>query len=211
MNFYTDSKGIKQIDEYDYNITKCDNVAYPLDLDITRNLKELYCIENLNTDIYGYFTSNSTQILSFSVSACDINTNPNCASESELKTFVNSHYFSIYYMNSIVDINNISNPIKKKLGYTYSYLNYAQLSETNLFYKKLLIESDDGVVFENKVTNEDIMISRLTNINGVRLDDEGSFSNINVYLLNDYSYYKRNYIKLQNVFADLGGIIKCLY
>ena len=210
-----------------YNLRKCEKSDFE---GITsKNLNgnnNFYClnISSLSKDGYTSLQSNIHkeyfQYLCIFFTECN-NDNPlysvNCSSAEEIKDYMSNHTITLefYLPQDYCDHNNKTNPILK------SFKDNSQLISDKYTYfqasiKKVFYYSDDGFIFEKLMSysglqkqneefsymNKPFYVESLGAIH-FNLEMKASFSESIV--------YKRNYYKIQEVFADFSGIFNVLF
>ena len=170
---------------------------------------------------FGNFDSNHNTFFYLEFSNCKYNMEKSefehCLSLEEiLKRSNKNMFFSLIFPKIDVEINNFDNPITK--GYsdvTYSVSAFSKIYERIVF-TNLVLEDDLGWINENIERNENITYkSNRTNF-GVNLPEKFVNDNRVVFYQFDVLFslsemnYKRIYVKIQEVAANLGGILRVI-
>ena len=140
----------------------------------------------------------------------------NCLYDETFKTKVLDKTVSVFYLGLNVDIDQPENFFNNKLESFQMIINPLLSTKAELFYQFTKVESDLGIVSES--LNEKTTISATSytfnNVFNYKLNfsqkeyrETIKLFNLDVYFKNDRKTFRRFYYKLQNLFADLGGII----
>jgi len=141
-----------------------------------------------------------------------------CLEPSELrKKFRNDIYggpnlfFSYLFMESSPVMDNFEKPIKSYLVNNYEYLNMKLLKNSAQIFKTVTIDNDKGWLFEeventNYVSNDYI----IKDFSPKEEDDDNLLYSHTIYLGKKRDIYTRSYLKVQELFANVGGFAKLL-
>jgi hypothetical protein len=200
-------------------IMKCSNETYLPGTNIEtvedESILENY-IKNLNGYHHSEYLANKEFVkgLNLLEKLKDIEKNRNkrktiCKSKEEIeKRLDNSHFVDIRY--SEVD----SNPTKDENSLlinkksTYSSIANGLLKNTIFYYSNYAAEIDYGLVFENYQINQNIVGVEYFE-RDLKLTDKNSnrIAQLNFYQTRKTKIYKKRYIKVQEIFSQLGGFI----
>ena len=117
---------------------------------------------------------------------------------------------TFYYLGLNVDVDETDNVFNNKLESFQVIINPILSTKADLFYEFSKVESDLGIVYEFIKEKTTISAKSYTfnNIFNYKLNKgQIKLFNLNVYFRNNRKIYRRIYYKLQNLFAELGGII----
>jgi len=172
-------------------------------------LQTAYCPTTGNFTIEGYWNEKTTKYLEINLSGCNNQTsNVICKSLEEISTYFQDKYFSIYYSDNIIDVNDFDNPIKQIYNTMYFLTDPIISKKITLNFKKVEFTSDDGLIFSNKINSESFLfdnidVDYMTN-NNLWVATVLIYSSSNIYLVN------RRYQTLQEAVANLGGLANSL-
>jgi hypothetical protein len=152
--------------------------------------------------------------INFQVLLCNNNTRENltekCKSREIIEETISTLYFNILYPDVFIDVKNSTSPINKIIKLEYFSLSTKMSKMLMYNLQDIIIKSDFGIIFNEEP--EEIHQLAFLNLDkdyniqtGENLDyifDCGFF------LSNIVTTYNRTYIKLQYIFANLGGIIQ---
>lgn len=198
------------------NASICDEELVPNINDVksyfVRNsIENLYCIQNyseivpeLKSTWDGAFYKN----VLVNVLACRNHSNKtNCQSPEIIKTTLNSANFALYMTNLAVDSNNYENPITYYGKQIFTPIGSTTSTYIELSFAHLEFMTDDGYLFEN--------VKEIKTLNFVGSRQILTFSDQIVVQL-DFKLdkikttYKRKYDTIQEVAANIGGVIQAL-
>lgn len=171
-------------------------------------LSQFLCGENFDYDLGGYWTEDFLNLLVYEIHFCD-STQRVCLPLEDMKSFVKGKYLNLYFMDQIVDPTNFNNPIKLFSRNIYMLLDSLLYKEMELFFRTIQIESDVGFFIEDKNYLTTYQYDRFT-VDSKSLDDDENplLASIWVYCSSKKITYIRSYIKVQDIAANVGGIVK---
>ncbi len=133
-----------------------------------------------------------------------------CKTNEYIDNIVNNNKISslIAFLNQEADIMNYSNPIKHRfISITFS-LSVGIFSVNNLNFQPLRINTHNGFFFDNKITDNSYYYEQ----NDIKNFETNItiYSSFHFWMQNKVQIFERNYKRIQNIFADIGGIIKAI-
>ena len=147
---------------------------------------------------------------------CHSYSDTNCMYDETFKTKVLDKSVTLYYLGLNVDIDELENVFNNQLESFGVVLNPMLSTKADLFYEFTKVESDVGILSEILIETTTISANSYTfnNIFNYKLNsglnkyrDTIKLFNLDVYVKNNRKTFRRIYYKLQNLFAELGGII----
>ena len=196
--------------------SRCDEEQVP-DVDdvknyfVRNNIGNLYCIQNyseivpeLKSTWDGAFYKN----ILVNVHACKNDSIKNdCQSPEKIKNTLNSANFAMYMTNLAVDSNNYENPITYYGKQIYTPISSTTLNYIELLFAHLEFLTDDGYLYEN--------VKETKTLNFVASRQILTFSDQTVVQLDlkldkIKTTYKRKYDTIQEVAANIGGVIQAI-
>ena len=133
-----------------------------------------------------------------------------CVSEDEQNKLISGSNFQLLYTNYISNTENYSHPFYPVLGTYFLKLDGTIFQHSDFYLKFEEITSDNGFVFENKVTQEVINNYYFRELISVT-PPPGRVLRIYLNIGNNKVEIKRFYMKAQELAALVGGMIKiCL-
>ncbi len=184
------------------------------------NLRYGFCLENLNQTIGGSWGSFWNFYVNVTLEPCrNLTTNAQvCASEEEINTFIMGRQIqvSMYYEDMILTTTNNINPLTKymKNDHHRIQLNTAKINE--YFLQDVSVRTDNGWLVPSKSNlSTQIFTSRFQDFynNNNQYTDKKVIGAISFnFFASEYTYeVLRSYLKIQDVLAQLGGILKVVF
>jgi hypothetical protein len=210
--YATDSTGnlfLKNFTKLDLKM--CKKEDYPMfseELFVNSYLKKSFCVPS-GLDLYGYWSEEALSYLSISFKICNPETNKDCAPEEEIwdniaKKQIN---LSFNFLQVQTILNNFTNPMQQYLINPYKFV--AKLNKiSNYLIQQDSIETDSGWIFEDFSSIPFFTITELqTDFSAY---DEGTKQVMrqNFYSSNKSTKYYRSYIKIPDIMALVGGMLK---
>ncbi len=190
--------------------------------------KSVQCFNSANSELQGYWNTDQFESIYFYVKSCNNDTRlyknsitsktnnstlPLCHSKEEIEIFLteNKLLLTMYYDKLTIKPNDYEKPLQKRLDFYWEYLNFDTKVLMEVFFKNVLVETDSGVLL-NSYKNENMIDFEKTKTTKTVRNQKNGEEFIKIYLLasDKKLYYKRIYMKIQNAFADIGGIISFL-
>lgn len=198
---------------------------------------DLLCIDNLNLNLTGTYDSFKINLIKLEVYKCinqssynnfDLsNSNykrlyeykdmlypaidENCLSNDEIYQRIDGSIFSIYSFDTIVDTKNYENPMKLIPYNNYQILDNTLTKDDEIFFGHLNITTDHGWIFEELKTLNTYKIDKVTTFYNTFSPENNYYYTCWIYVGKQHLNYERNYIKVQEIIASLGGIINLFW
>lgn len=179
-----------------------------------RNATYFTCLkQNQAINIYGTIGTSNSSYLAILVNKCVNTTEIICKSNEEIDYLFRNVYLRLFLKDSYFANNNYNNPAQ-------FYANHFTIPISNTAYKRSYIYlknidyiSDYGLIFENKQIKTTYQIDSGTA--DLYFNSDAAFTNVtisevSITISNIKDVYTRSYYKLQNLAADLGGILKVI-
>ena len=197
------------------------SVISPTDIDY------FYCLkQNQKIEIFGTIGQRNNTYMAILINKC-INSTSNfsninnsndkteiiCKSPKEIEDALENIFISIYTIDYYVDVSDYVNPAKPYVRNQIIPISFLIYKRQYIYYKNIDIVTDKGWIFpENLVeskyqldfTNSEIFFSR-----SVAFTPD-TVSEITIAISRLKDVYKRSYYKIQNLAADVGGILKSI-
>lgn len=196
------------------NLIKCDkeNIENLLNYQMEEDFfEDAYCLNYTNdnksyvlygstsSDLVGYFN------IQLTYKKKEFTTNQELIDE----IYYNFTFFKLTVINSDIFLYNYYNPI---IYYPISYellLSPHFTKYMELSVKKNSLDSDEGIMFSNIKSYDSYSVGNDYFYFSVDVDDY-KMCQFSIYSSNINNYSKRKYIRIQNIFSDLGGIINLI-
>jgi hypothetical protein len=196
-----------------YEIEKCnyDHFPYLSQEQIDKaGIPRYYCIKDQNITLYGYWDETINAYLNIRLSYC---IGDNCAPEEEIRNWFKNnrqmYTWNVYVQNSLVDSQNYETPITNYILNKYKLVNDGSHKLYELYLQKINVITDRGAVFEDHQTVSTYSYEYAELDTGPMGADKSLFD-MNIYSSNNLVNFKRKYIKIQNIFANIGGLMQAL-
>jgi hypothetical protein len=165
---------------------------------------------NKKLTLSGTFGNTYWSTLRFHVIPCRNQTSNNtCLPQDEIDKYMKGAYFSVRFINYLIDTKNFTNPFSKMLDNDFFVMSNAYYKELNIYFSNIDIVSDTGFLFEN----EKQRIVQLRNLKE-QIDFRTNSNDILraiIRLSTVRNIYNRKYVKIQRLMADVGGLIKSIF
>ena len=206
----------KEINEKIINYTplevvKCSNYHFNLISDYfkTKDLNNLYCLNNNNLIIKGGFDNENYQFIKIQFNFCDNSLNYNCEDLESIKQKFKGGYVTIFYSDLSIQSKNYSHPaiINGRNKVTTFSSNYYK--EFTLYFKNKIIQTDKGLVFTNIEKSYYYSFENSEEYIDFRNYDY-NFFNLFIRPSSEHDEYLRSYTKATSVIADISGMFKLI-
>lgn len=164
-----------------------------------------HCIDKSeNIELKGVLSGKDISYINIKIRKCK----ENCVSDEELKNLLSGAPMYFYYVDKYFDASNFKNPTKFYFNqYFNSAQNFYKLLDVTI--KRLNFIDDVGVLFEDKKTSSELVVDKIDMVIDNR--NVGDFFEIVVHLSQRVSNVTRNYLRLQQVIANVGGLLHSLF
>ena len=196
------------------NLTKCNKeyIENLLNYEMEENFfEDAYCLNysNENKKYYLYGSTSSDLVGYFNIQLTYKNKEYTTNQELIDEIYYNFTFFKLTVINSDIFLYNYYNPI---IYYPISYellLSPHFTKYMELSVKKNSLDSDEGLIFSDIKSYDSYSIGNDYFYFSVDMDDY-KMCQFSIYSSNINDYSKRKYIRIQNIFSDLGGIINLI-
>jgi len=173
------------------------------------DLQNAYCPTTGNFTVGGYWDEATTRYIQIAIWPCNNDTyNNSCKSVDEIHSYFSDKYISIYFTDTIIDANNYENPIQSTYSTVFTVLDPNIIKKTTMTFKKVIMQSDDGLIFESdKTTNSFMLGDQNLDVMSDNWDSLGSYL---IYSSSEIYVVTRRYQRLQEAIANLGGLANSL-
>lgn len=203
-----------EYDYVDYNPDKCSlDMITDVNLSKGRNLSEWFC---LNYTDYGLSFGGSWSgkfVYYWNIEVNNCYEESECLSMSELDdTLKDEVYFSMYYPQYYFSPGNFNQPLSLKYENQYTLLNSDTSFKNTLYFKAYTVEDDRGWIFKDVHSSSVIAFDNLDKSFGFR-NKEDEYKTLyfqSIYFNSDKILFHRNYMKIQELAAMIGGFMKMI-
>lgn len=134
-----------------------------------------------------------------------------CATESEIENVISEGaYLVIYYRDYVVNPKDASFPISFFQQPLIIPISSVFHKEYKFYYKNLQVVSDFGFLFEDLVQIDSMKVNNNDVEYKENFEKTLSYAEVTISLLNQATIYERKYLKIQELAANVGGMVKFL-
>lgn len=173
-------------------------------------LENAYCPKTGNFTLEGYWNEKMTKYIQIYIAPCDNRTSKVvCQPPEVIFDFFKEKYFSLYFSDSMIDVNNYERPIQPVYKIEYFALDPKITKKLTITFKKVILTNDDGLIFES---NEEINSCILGDKEMDMMSNElwTNFAGIIIYSSPEIYTVTRRYQKIQEAIANMGGLANAL-
>lgn len=172
-------------------------------------LNDMYCIKQNNFSLFGTFLDKEYSFIRIQVFECSNSTSViPCKPKTEINQILAGAFFSLTYTDITIDPSNMNNPDQLQKGDGYTTISNLFFKEIHMYLKKVSIVSDTGVIFTDQEKKGHLQLDLLKEMTDFRKAE--NFVDITIKLSTKIDTYDRSYEKLQNIAAQIGGIIEII-
>jgi hypothetical protein len=174
-------------------------------------LNSFLCPEELNYTLKGYWGESNIHFINLEVHLCDFEKNPElCAAPQEIHEFIKTtKLFQIQYLESFYNLKDFKNPKTSYVKLKYKTLDFTLGKEQTFFLKKIILNTDEGFLFKELKTDDFLLVDEDL-IDSYEMTKDKKAIGLFIHPSNLSDNYFREYIKIPNIIAGVGGIIKLL-
>ncbi len=179
---------------------------------LQKNINDYFCIPTYlkNLTMEGAFDQDVFQAVKITVSICNnLTTNNTCLPLEEIKNIMNRGFIGVFFGDYTIDAGNYLIPkrIQPKEIFTNFVLNSQK--QIDILMRNNYIETEDGTIFESK--HEERVVNFIDSHEFDFKLENPDFLLIFFKVKQEDAHYERNYGKLQNLIAQIGGFINCFW
>jgi hypothetical protein len=203
-------KGVKKVP---LKFSTCNSTSFDEE---NRALFETYdykgglCFDkNQNITISGLFGMEGYTAIQIQFYRCVNTTTYNkCKPENEIEKYLNYTFVTVYAIQYYVQTNDYEQPFKKGIKDYFFPVSLNSYTDTSFYLKEINMESDSGLLQESYQEMDGFTHQSFTSqISNLK---QQKFASIVIQLTDQKDVYFRSYMKLQNLFALVGGFINFL-
>jgi hypothetical protein len=175
-------------------------------------LPNYLCPKDQNLAISGYWDNDYIEYITLRLRMCNNETDGGtCAPQEEINAWIQRApiAFNIYYQNSIINQRNYTDPVQYFISVQYKNIRLSSSKVLNMYVRSQEIQTDTGVL----LPDPDTQTSYAYDTSDVDDSDadKASLMDINIMVANHKLIYHREYIKIQTILANIGGIKSALF
>jgi hypothetical protein len=163
--------------------------------------------------IQGIFGSPVYTDLAVQVLSCVNGTLPNvfksdvCAPQSVIDAKLAGGYFGAYVIDTIFDPTNYTHPETYVARNYYTTISKNFYKRFEIYFKNIDYITDSGLLLEDKQPKRYLMLDRTYEAFDFRTNSDNFFAFV-LRMSNNRDIYTRKYVKVQEILANMGGLIK---
>lgn len=202
----------ESLDEEFLNLTQCNKDLFPM---VTQeaydklNMGQNLCVDGQNVTLSGGWSDENISYLSIRISIC--NDPEKCAPYQEIEDYLktNTFFWNLYYMDTKVNPQNYNTPISYNLVNFYKLIKLGSYKMSEVYIRPQTLKSDGGFIFQSNIYTDTVAYDN-SNYDEAVLDDSQTLVDFQIYLSYNKFIYHRNYRKIQEVLASVGGLANLL-
>lgn len=173
------------------------------------NLKNLLCIKpeaQEKLQISGAYSSSLFQYINIILATCKNGTEVVCKSQEEIDAKINGGYFVVDTINSIFNPANYTFPKKNIIKDYFTTISNKYYKKINYYMKRNDFKTDSGFLMSEYQETSYLGLDTIEELFDFR--QLNSFLEVHIRMSNNRDIYTRSYVKLQDVIAQMGGLVK---
>ena len=175
-------------------------------------IQNLYCFNLTNYEIGGEFSKNIWKIIRIEFHKClkSNEYNYTCQNESTVEEYLSNGYMGGFLTDYFILSNNYSHPIQIYGKNVYTSFEYNKYFDYWIYFKSKSIKTDIGLIFTDYKEINGITFDRVFETKIVH-QSKSILGSCILRLSTNKDNYERNYLKLHEAIAELGGFIKACF
>ena len=195
------------------NVVKCTNYNFTILKDYFKSLPldKLYCFDLAKYEIGGEFNKKIWKVIQIEFYKCENSEENNytCKQNSEIEDHLKNGYIGGFITDYFILSNNYSNPIQIYGKNIFTSFDYKQYVDHWIYFKTKSIRTDVGLIFPD--FKEEIGVSFEKETETRENQESTALSSLILRLSTNRDTYQRNYLKLHESIAEIGGFIKACF
>lgn len=196
-----------QLEKYKRRFNKDSDLSDQLDHnDFANN----FCFKDVNLKVGGIYISNFFSNINVSIKRC-VNTTENnnfCKPQEEITRKQKNLAVTFYHLNYVVNSTNFDKPFTPFIEEYWIKLDYFSYQFIETFFSITQVITDKGWIFEDKVQEQRFAFDRFREQREGKLLNSPDILDIYFSVSTKRFIITRNYLKIQDVAAIVGGILK---
>jgi hypothetical protein len=158
--------------------------------------------------IGGNFASDYFSNIRYQVKLCHNSTNIICKPDQEIREKLRGSFFQFYYFDRNVDPEFFENPFVEYFSKYFILLDPQVSKFVDIYFKNVTVHTDDGLIFKTR----DSVSSIVYDYYREQFNTTKSDIILDFYLnsSNNFLTYSRIYMKIQDLAATIGGLLKAM-
>ena len=186
----------------------------------SKDVKNLYCIKNMDFFLEGHFSYDLYSFLYFQFYPC-VNTSEkqNCKSKEKIDSFLKNTFVEFEWSDIELNSENYSYPIRPRSVDIYTTVGNNLFKEIHAFFQVVQIETDLDFMgfneFEFIKTDTYLKYDEMVIMSNLIENDtqktRESFCDFTIKLSEDVRIHRRTYITLITILGDAGGLMEVVF
>jgi len=132
-----------------------------------------------------------------------------CKSIEEIEKVTQNLYFNFLYTSVAINSKNYTEPMITQISQDWFTLGIGIFKTIDYYFQNFIVRTDDGMIFSHSYQDLN-KIGYFKHLADSQLlyNSNSNIFWLSIYISNHVKYMTREYIKVQNIFANLGGIIQ---
>ena len=156
----------------------------------------------------GAFDQNIFQNIKFNVYLCT--SDKKCLSNDQIKDVMGRGFIGIYFLDYAVNTGNYLVPFQPQPREVFTNFDLNSQKEIDILLRNQYIFTEDGIVFREANPGKRLWSFSSSSEFNFNQENE-NFLVINFKVKQEKGIYERNYTKIQEVLAQIGGFINCFW
>jgi hypothetical protein len=163
-----------------------------------------------NINLYGYWSELSLAYLNIGIFACDYDLQPDyCAKKEEIDNYISSNSINVNLgiLDNVISFDNYEDPLTPFLSVPYKFLT-KEMKISNILIQQNQIFTDGGFIFEDYSSVNYLKAFTLFDDSAIYDESLKQYARLQIYSSNQSTITYRRYIKIPDILAFVGGILK---
>lgn len=169
------------------------------------------CLRNATLELEGMFDEKHVKAVVVKITLCNNMTRNNtCKSQAEIIKFFSDKSFWLYYQDTMYEVSNYENPIRKTWRIMNVDSSYGTPRVNNIFFRKLELMTDDNVLFSTTQKTKYGWIKEQFEGNSDYVMIDTDIITVNFLSSKNLQHCQRTYQKLGELIAIIGGFLNII-
>jgi hypothetical protein len=178
-------------------------------------LSDLFCAnpdEIKNVSLAGNWGEDNFNYISIQVTPCKNSTESDiiCRTKDEIQTYLSGGFFVVNHVDTLFEPKVYENPRKYFRKNFYTTMSNKYYKEITFNFKNVEYNTDQGFLMEDVKQEYFLQSDNIRELYDFRSDVSGTILDCVFRMSNQKDIYNRQYIKIQDVIAKVGGLVKAL-
>ena len=175
-------------------------------------LERFKCVKDQNIEIGGAYDGDIVEYLVIRLKLCV--GKPFCAPMEEIIDFFKKRdsplSWNIYYQNSLINNQIYKKPVQYYIQNLWKNLRFGTYKMMDVYVKEERVETDKDPMFDFETESQSSIMYDYHNYDEEDMLTNNAIMDINIYASDHLRIHRRSYIKIQEIFYNVGGLAKTL-